>query len=52
MNTYCAYIAQYFPFQKKEEANEIQRSQNKFFLFNTSEDTLIFLDVFEQNNCS
>ena len=28
MNYFCTYIAQKFPFQNKEEANEVQHSKN------------------------
>ena len=35
------------PLQKKEESNEIQRSQNKYVLFYSSENICIFVDFWE-----
>ena len=46
MNYFCTYIAQNLLFQKKEEANEIQCSQNNYFLFNTSENIYILRYLF------
>ena len=43
MNYFCSYIAQNLIFQKKDEPNEIQRSQNKYFSFTTSENIYIFM---------
>ena len=37
------YTAKNQLFQKKEEANDIQRSHNNYFLFTTSEDIYIFM---------
>ena len=42
VNYFCKYIAQNITFQKKEEANEIQHSQNNYFSFNTSENVYAF----------
>ena len=43
MNSFFTYIAQNLLFHKKEDANDIQRSQNKYFFFATSEDIYIFM---------
>ena len=42
MKYLCTYIAQNILFQKKEESNEIKRSQNNYFLFITCENIYIF----------
>ena len=48
MESFCTRISQNTLFLIKEEANEIQRSQKNYFLFNTSENIFIFV-YFEAN---
>ena len=43
MNSFCTYTAHNILLQKNEESNEIQRSQNNYFLFNTTENIYTFM---------
>ena len=47
LNSFCMHIAQFFPFHKKEEVNEIQCSI-KISFYSSLQKIFIFLDSFEQ----